>query len=63
MTGISIVTDEIALTLFERHGRRAIVHVQEQIRLSLKRADWPGVKSWRYVGAEIEKLARVPLRP
>jgi hypothetical protein len=62
MTGISIVTDEIALTLFERHGRKAIIHVQEQIGLSLERADWPSVKSWRYAGAEIDKLARVPMQ-
>jgi hypothetical protein len=62
MTGISLIADEIALTLFERHGNRAMVHVEEQVRLSRQRADWEGVRSWRYVGSEIEKLARVPLK-
>jgi hypothetical protein len=60
MTGISIIADEIALTLFERHGKRALVHVEEQVRRSRKRADWEGVKSWRHVGSEIERLARIP---
>jgi hypothetical protein len=62
MTGISIIADEIALTLFKRHGKQAMVHVEEQVKLSRRRADWEGVKSWRCVGSEIERLARVPLR-
>jgi hypothetical protein len=61
MTGISIIADEIALTLFERYGKRAMVHVEEQVNLSRKRSDWEGVKSWRYVGSEIERLVRAPL--
>jgi hypothetical protein len=56
MTEISIVTDKVARTLFERHGKRAMVHVEEQVKAALKKADWVAVKSWRYVGREIEKL-------
>jgi hypothetical protein len=57
MAGISIVVGEIAQNLFERHGVRAMVHVEEQVQLASERDDWASVKSWRYVGCEIEKLA------
>jgi hypothetical protein len=58
MTDISLFTNEVALTLFERHGKSAMVYVDEQVKLALRRADWLSVKSWRYVGGEIEKLTR-----
>jgi hypothetical protein len=63
MTGISIFADDIAPMLFEHDGRTAaLAHVEEQIEISLRKADWEGVKSWRHVGSEIEKLALVPLK-
>ena len=62
MTEIIIVTDKVARTLVERHGSAAIVHVEEQVKVALKRADWVAVKSWRHVGHEIEKLRRFPMK-
>ena len=56
MAGISIFADKVALTLFERHGRRAMVHVEEQVKAAVKKDDWVAVKSWRYVGSEVERL-------
>jgi len=58
MMDVSTVTDDVALTLFERHGKSAMVYVDEQVKLALKKADWLSVKSWRCVGSEIEKLTR-----
>jgi hypothetical protein len=62
MTGAIVIADKIALTLFERYGGRALVHVTEQIELLRKKGDLEGVKTWRHVGAELEKLARVPAK-
>jgi hypothetical protein len=56
MAGISIFAYKVALTLFERHGRRAMVHVEEQVKAAVKKDDWVAVKSWRYVGSEVERL-------
>ncbi len=56
MAGISIFADKVALTLFEQHGRSAMVHIEEQVRAAVRKADWAAVKSWRYVGSEVERL-------
>jgi hypothetical protein len=53
-----VVFDNVAITLFKRHGKSATVYVEEQVKDAIKRADWSSVKSWRHVGSEIEKLAR-----
>ena len=63
MVGISMFSDEIALMLFEHDDRTAaLAHVDEQIEISIRKADWEGAQSWRRVGSEIEQLALVPLK-
>jgi hypothetical protein len=60
MTEMMIVTHEMAQTLVERHGRNAMVYVEDQVKGALKRADWLSVKAWRAVGSEIAKQLHIP---
>ena len=36
MASIDIFADKVALTLFEQHGRSAMVHVEEQVKVAVK---------------------------
>jgi hypothetical protein len=50
------VTDGMALTLVERYGRSGLAYADEHARAAIKDGDWHGVKAWRAVGSEFEKL-------
>ena len=58
ISDIGVVFDNVALTLFKRHGKSAQVYAEEQVKDAVKKADWSAVKSWHHVGSEIEKLTR-----
>jgi hypothetical protein len=58
MTAVMMVTDGVALTLFERYGKSALTYADEQVKAALKGGDWQRVKAWRTIGSEVEKLLR-----
>ncbi|MDB5406150.1 MAG: hypothetical protein JWL84_1062 [Rhodospirillales bacterium] len=60
MADMVSVTQETAQTLVERYGRNAMVHVEDQVKVALKRSDWISVRSWRAVGSEIARQFRIP---
>jgi hypothetical protein len=53
---VMMITDGVALTLVERHGRSALVYADEQVKAAIKGGDWHRVKAWREVGSEVQKL-------
>jgi hypothetical protein len=47
---------EVAQTLVDQFGIRAMLYVDHQVRAALDHSDWHNVKAWRRVGSDVEKL-------
>ena len=64
MTDLMTATnEEIAMTLLDQHGSSARAYVEDKVKAAWRDDDWEGVKTWRAVGQEVEKLGTPPLSP
>jgi hypothetical protein len=62
MTDLMAATnEEIAMTLLDQHGSSAWAYVEDKVKAAWRDDDWEGVKTWRAVGQEVEKLRTRPL--
>jgi hypothetical protein len=56
-----VTDDQLAMALVAHHGNRAMVYVETQVDAAFEDDDWEGVKTWRRVGSQVEKLLRPQL--
>jgi hypothetical protein len=56
MTHAMAGTDGMALKLVERYGKSGLAYADEHVTAAIRDGDWHGVKAWRAVGSEFEKL-------
>jgi hypothetical protein len=56
ITPYIMLTSSLAADLVGRHGKSALLRIEENVAAARKRDDWLSVRDWRGVGLEAEKM-------